>query len=119
MGNLLIVLSDTPFQSERVDHVLNIAEVALDKGHDVSIFLFMDGVYNMMKTQNGNAFKLVPVNKRLRGILEKGAKVNCCRLCKELRGLVESVTLNGIPASGLSFLNEAITEADSIISILG
>ena len=119
MGNLLIVLSDTPFQSERVDHALNIAEVAIDKGHEVSIFLLMDGVYNMMKTQNGNAFKLVPVNERLRGLLEKGAKVNCCRLCKELRGLVESVTLNGIPASGISFLNEAIMDADSIISIIG
>lgn len=119
MGNLLIVLSDTPFQSERVDHALNIAEVALDKGHEVSIFLFMDGVYNMISTQKGDAFNLVPVNARLRNLMENGAKVNCCRLCKELRGLVESVTLNGIPASGISFLNEAITEADSIISILG
>jgi len=119
MGNLLIVLSDTPFQSERVDHALNIAEVALDKGHEVSIFLLMDGVYNMIKTQNGDAFKLIPVNERLRDLLEKGAKVDCCKLCKKLRGLVESVILNGIPASGISFLNEAIMEADSIISIIG
>ena len=119
MGNLLIILSDTPFQSERVDHALNIADVTLDKGHEVSIFLLMDGVYNMMKTQNGIPFKLIPINEKLRGLLEKGAKIDCCRLCKKLRGLIESVTLNGIPASGISFLNEAIMEADSIISIIG
>lgn len=119
MGNLLMVISDTPFQSERVDHALNIAETALDKGHEVSIFLFMDGVYNMVITQRGDAFKLMPINVRLRGLLEKGAKVNCCRLCKDLRGIDESVALDGISATGISFLNEAITEADSVISILG
>jgi len=119
MGKLLIVISDTPFQSERVDHALNIAEATLEKGHEVSIFLFMDGVYNMMSTQSGNAFKLVPVNARLRSLQEKGAKVNCCRLCKDLRGIDESVALDGISTSGISFLNEAITEADSVISILG
>lgn len=118
MGNLLIALSDTPFQSERVDHALNLAEVALDKGHGVSIFLLMDGVYNLIKTQNGDPFKLIPINERLRDLLKKGAKIEACKLCKELRGLIESVILNDIPASGISFLNEAIMEADSIISIL-
>jgi len=118
MGNLLIILSDTPFQSERVDHVLKIAETALEKEHQVSVFLFMDGVYNMMRTQNGGVFKMEPVSERLRILMEKGAEVNSCKLCNVLRGLNESVALDGVPVSGVSFLNEAIAEADSVISIL-
>lgn len=51
MAKLLIILCDTPFQSERVEHSLNIAEVALSKGHEVSFYLFMDGVYNLMTSQ--------------------------------------------------------------------
>jgi sulfur relay (sulfurtransferase) complex TusBCD TusD component (DsrE family) len=119
MGNLLIILSDTPFQSERVEHVLNIAEAALEKEHQVSIFLFMDGVYNMMRTQNGDIFKMEPVSERLRALMEKGVEVKSCKLCKVLRGLDESVALDGVSVSGVSFLNEAITEADSVISIIG
>ena len=116
MGKLLMVLSLTPFQSERVDHALNIASVSLDNGNEVTIFLFMDGVYNMTKTQKGEVFKVKPTSQRLVELMGKGAEVTCCRLCKELRGLEDLMIPEGIEIKGVSYLNDAITEADSVIS---
>ncbi|RLI33385.1 sulfur reduction protein DsrE, partial [Candidatus Bathyarchaeota archaeon] len=46
MKKLLIILCETPFHSDKVDQTINIAEAAISKKHEVSVFLFMDGVYN-------------------------------------------------------------------------
>jgi tRNA 2-thiouridine synthesizing protein D len=119
MGKLLFVLCETPFQSERVDHALNIADAAIKIGHDVSIFLFMDGVYNMTRTQNGTPFKVKAVSQRLKELIGKGVEVNCCRLCKEIRGVEDSLTTEGIETTGVAELNDAIAEADAVISFTG
>ena len=43
MGILGIMLTDGPWQTERWETVTKIAEAALDKGHEVKMFLFLDG----------------------------------------------------------------------------
>jgi tRNA 2-thiouridine synthesizing protein D len=119
MGKLLLILCETPFQSENVDHAIQIAEKALEKGHEVSIFLFMDGVYNMIKTQNGNHFNLQTVSSQLQRLLARGAEITCCRLCKELRGLNEEMTPEGIRTIGIGELNDEISDADVVLSFTG
>ena len=119
MGKLLIILCDTPFQSERVEHALKIAETALDKGHEVSFFLFMDGVYNMLTTQKGEHFRVTPVSERLKGLMAEGAKVTCCRLCAELRGVESSLRPGEITPTGVSEIDEELIEADAVLSFTG
>jgi len=119
MGKLLVILCETPFQSENVDHAIHIVEKALEKGHRASIFLFMDGVYNMIRTQNGRHFNLETVSSRLQGLVARGAKITCCRLCKELRGLNDEMTIEGITTTGIGELNNEIGEADVVLSFTG
>lgn len=119
MGNLLIILCDTPFQSDRVDHALKIAEVALKKDHRVSIFLFMDGVYNMLNTQDGAPFNVVASSQRLSELMDRGAKIFCCKLCKILRGIEDSLIPFGIQVSGVSELNDLIADSDAVLSFMG
>lgn len=119
MANLLIILCDTPFQSERVEHSLNIAEVALSKGHEVSFYLFMDGVYNLMTSQKGEAFRMRTISDRFQGLITKGARVTCCKLCMELRGVAESIVPKGVIVGGIAELSSEIDEADSVLSFTG
>lgn len=119
MAKLLIILCDTPFQSERVDHALSIAETALDKGHQVSFYLFMDGVYNIVKSQKGEAYRTRPISERFMDLIVRGAKVTCCRLCMDLRGLEEEMIPEGVITGGFSDLDDEIGEADAVLSFTG
>jgi len=119
LGKLLIILSDPPFQSERVEHALRIANTALDKGHRVSFYLLMDGVYNIITSQKGEAFRVMPISERLKELMVKGTRVTCCKLCMELRGLEESMIPEGVIVGGISDLNDEISEADSVLSFMG
>lgn len=119
MGNLLILLSDTPFNSDKVEKALRIAEAAIKKTHEVSIFLFMDGVYNILNTQDGTPFNLMPIYKRIQELMKNGAKIYSCKLCKTLRGIEDNIIPDGIVVGGIAELNDLIGEADSIISFIG
>jgi sulfur relay (sulfurtransferase) complex TusBCD TusD component (DsrE family) len=119
MKKILIILCETPFHSDKVDQSINIAEAAIKLDHTVSIFLFMDGVYNMTSTQDGAPFKIQSVSQRLQDLIEKGAAVYCCKLCKILRGITDEMISPDIQASGIAELNDLIAEADAVISFMG
>lgn len=116
MANLHILLCLSPFQNSLVDQAIRIAETAADKDHTVSIFLYMDGVYNMMLTQDGSPFRLTPIYKRLEKLLEKGVKINTCKLCKLLRGISDDNMPDEIVSSGTGYLDDAFQDADIVLS---
>jgi len=119
MGRLVILLCDAPFQSERVEHSIRIAEAALAKGHNVFFYLFMDGVYNVIKSQDGNAFRMRPISDRFSELIAKGAHVSCCKLCMDLRGVKENMIPQGVKVTGLAELSAQMAEADSLVSFTG
>ena len=119
MSHLLIVLGETPFQSDKTDISFKIADATLKQGHELSMFLFMDGVYNMINTQNGEPFKVIPSSKKLGDLIEKGAKIYSCKLCMMLRGIEESLMQDSIEASGIAELNDLIGVSDAVLSFMG
>lgn len=119
LGKILLIICDPPFQSDRVDKALKIADAALDKGHQVSIFLFMDGVYNMLVTQNGEHFRIESSADRLKGLMDKGADISCCNLCKELRGIEEHMMVEGVTPLGVSWMNDEMEDTNVVISFAG
>jgi sulfur relay (sulfurtransferase) complex TusBCD TusD component (DsrE family) len=119
MGKILLILGDTPFQSERVTHAIGLAKAALNAGHKVSVFLFMDGVYNMLQTQRGEAFKVTSVSNELSTLARMGARIMCCKLCSELRGLDGSMKPGFVEDTGVGELNDEYVDSDAIISFMG
>lgn len=119
MGKLILLLGDTPFQSERVSHALNLAKAALQIGHMVSIFLFMDGVYNMVTTQRGDLFKIESITSELAGISKMGARIVCCKLCTELRGVGGILKPHFVEETNIAELNEELQNADAVVSFMG
>jgi sulfur relay (sulfurtransferase) complex TusBCD TusD component (DsrE family) len=116
---MLILLCESPFQNEIVDQVLEISKAALGKGHDVDIYLMMDGVYNPMTSQSGEPFQMDSISDRFKELVELGANVSGCRVCMELRGVTEEILSDGVEIGGIFDLGEMITEAEIVLSITG
>ena len=119
MGRLTVLICDSPFHHESVDEALEISREALKQGHSVELFLMMDGVYSAYKKQSGEPFKVEAVHERLKNLVNSGARVNCCRVCMELRGLTEEEIPEGVELSGLFDLSESIAEADTVLTFAG
>lgn len=118
-GKLLIFLCDSPFQNESVDHAIELSKAALRKGHKVSIFLMMDGVYNPQTSQNGEPFNMSSVSERLAGLVQLGAEISACRVCMELRGIQQENLPEGVDIGGIFDLSEALAESDVVLSLVG
>ena len=119
MGRMLILLCESPFQHEAVDHALEITKAALAKGHQVDVFLMMDGVYNPLMAQSGEPFHVDSVSHRVKELMAAGAKFSGCRGCMELRGLTEKDIPEGMDIGGIFDLSESLAEADVVLSFTG
>jgi len=116
---MLILLCESPFQHESVDHALEITKAALAKGHHVDVYLMMDGVYNPLKAQSGEPFHVDSVSSRISGLVDAGAKFSGCRVCMELRGVSAEDIPSGVDIGGIFDLSESLAEADAVISFTG
>ena len=116
---LLILLCDSPFQHESVEHAIEMARAALRRGHEVNIFLMMDGVYNPCTTQNGEPFRVPSISERLVELMGEGANISACRVCMELRGVKEDCLPEGVDTGGIFDLSEMVADSDVVISLVG
>lgn len=60
MAKLGILVTLGPFQFENWETAVNIAEAALDKGHDVRVFFYLEGIYNPNKYQTFPDMEVMP-----------------------------------------------------------
>ena len=84
---LTLMLFPGPYGSQYADHMCRIADRAIDKGYDVRIFLYGDGVHAQLKGQRPTAF--LNVGEALTRLREKGAEIKACSRCSTARGYVE------------------------------
>ncbi|WP_455392542.1 DsrE/DsrF/TusD sulfur relay family protein [[Eubacterium] cellulosolvens] len=83
-----IMLFSGPYGNQDVDHMVRIAQRALDKGYGVEIFLYGDGVHAQMKDQAPKMF--LNIGKALDKLVENGAVIKSCVRCSTARGYVDS-----------------------------
>lgn len=123
MSHLGIVLTGSPFDSERWKTAYELGRAALDDSHDVSIFAYLDGAYVPMTDQRfdeaaaNGLYRRMPT-EHYQELLEDGAEMFVCGLCADARSidpqsdLPESVTVGLLPD-----LADVIGEADRVISL--
>jgi tRNA 2-thiouridine synthesizing protein D len=107
-----------PYTYQDLDSAIKIADAALDKGHEVGIFLFCDSVLAINKL-----VKPVRNDRNIPQILEtmiaeKGLKVDICGICMDYRGVNKDMIIEGARPSGLPELAELIYESDRFISFM-
>ncbi len=113
--NLGILLTEGPFQSQRWESAAEIAIAALKKGHGVEIFLFLDGVYNALKTQAMPERETQPVDS-FREIVKLGGKITACGVCVAARGLEGGKDfIDGVEIGGLPQLSEIIEQSHRFV----
>jgi tRNA 2-thiouridine synthesizing protein D len=102
MANINFLLTEGPFQTEKWGTVSKLAAAALDKGHEVTLFCYLDGIYNGLSTQEFADWEKVP-GEYFKEIVDKGAEIVCCGICVNARGqqagkfFYEGIKVGGIP----------------------
>ena len=105
------------YSYEDADTAMAIAQAAMARGHEVTIFLFADSVL----AANGDVKPIrqdrnIP-SKLKQLIQEKGLKVQICSLCMEYRGLSPDRIIEGSAPAGLPGLAEMIVGSDRFVSL--
>jgi uncharacterized protein involved in oxidation of intracellular sulfur len=113
---VLLVLNDPPYGTERTYNGLRLA-LALAKGDSeitVTVFLMADAVVaakSGQKTPDG----YYNVERMLKGVLAGKGHVLLCGTCMDARGLTDAEILSGVKRSTMAELAKATVSADKVL----
>ncbi|MBU0733876.1 MAG: DsrE family protein [Proteobacteria bacterium] len=117
MAKISILLTEGPWQTENYEVFARLAEAALDKGHEVEGFWYIDAVYNAIKHQKFPVDVTLPV-ERMKALIEKGAKITACGICVNARGLEGGKEfIKGVPVGGLPDMADMVSESDAFVAL--
>ena len=117
MATLGFLLTTGPYQHQNYETLAKTAEAALDKGHQVRIFMYLDGVYNPIKLQKFPDMDLLPVH-RFEKLVAKGAEIIACGICVNARGLEGGKDfIDGVRVGGLPDFAEIVGEVDRLVTL--
>src|SRR3990170_5519705 len=100
-------------EHQDVHTVKRLAEGFADMGHDVSIFLMEDGVYNVV--ENNSPRKL---SAGFDTLISKGVKIALCTYTAEIRGLKQPDLFDGVDFHSQYDLSKLVNECDRLLSFL-
>jgi len=107
-----------PYSYQDLDTALNIADAGLDKGHDVSIFLFADSVLSTF-TQVKPIRMDRNIPERMQTLIaEQGLRVDICGICMDYRGVSPQEVIRGAKPSGLPELAALLASSDRFINLM-
>ena len=119
MARLGILFFDGPYQKQSPETVVNLANAALNKGHSVRIFCYMDAVNAVLDNQK-KIEGIFNIEEGFREILEKGATVKLCNLCLLVRGTMKNCLkkeCGDVKRAGTPDLAKIIDETDKLVVI--
>ena len=112
----LMIFNDPPYGTERLYNGLRLATNLLDKSPEVglSVFLLGDaasGAKAGQQTPNG----YYNIERMLKNVIRKGARVLVCGTCMDVRGLSEAELLEGAARSTMDELTALTIDADKVL----
>jgi tRNA 2-thiouridine synthesizing protein D len=116
MAHIGILLTKTPFQFENWETAVNLADSALVKGHTISLFLYIDGVFNPLKRQSHLLSTKLP-NERFSALVEKKARIIVCGTSAKMRGIGDKDYIEGVIIGGLPDFALMLTEVDRLVCL--
>jgi uncharacterized protein involved in oxidation of intracellular sulfur len=113
MKNILIILNDPPYGTERSYNGLRLAKALSNEDSHVVVFLMADAVVCAKRGQK------VPkgfynIELMLKSILRKG-EVLTCGTCMDARGFTDDDILQGAERSTMPALSEHTLNADKVL----
>ncbi len=112
---VLIIIQDAPYGSERAYQALRLADALLKIEDDLelTVYLTADGVLCGKKGQE-TPQGYYNVGRMLKPLLRNGT-VMACRMCSEARGMTQEDMLDGILITRLGDLAQLTLEADKVL----
>jgi uncharacterized protein involved in oxidation of intracellular sulfur len=114
---ILILINDAPYGTEKAYNALRLA-IQLGKDHEeteVRVFLMADAANCAIADQNTpNGY--YNIEKMIKVILLKGAKVKICGSCADARGLKSIPLIEGTEISTMAELTNWVVDSDKVIS---
>ncbi|HET8989761.1 MAG TPA: DsrE family protein [Acidimicrobiales bacterium] len=112
----LMIINDPPYGTERMYNGLRLATNLLDKGPDAELVVFLmgdgaSGAKSGQQTPNG----YYNVERMLKNVVRKGARVLVCGTCMDARGLIESELVEGAARSTMDELTAQTLDADKVL----
>ncbi len=114
--NILIILNDPPYGTERSYNGLRLAGALSRRDNvDVRVFLFGDAVGCALANQKlpDGYYHL---DRMVSSVLRHGGEVGCCGTCLDARGLTEGLLVDGARRSTLDEVTEWTLWADKVVS---
>ncbi|MBC7122230.1 MAG: DsrE/DsrF/TusD sulfur relay family protein [Pseudothermotoga sp.] len=107
-----------PYTYEDLDTALKIAEAAVEKGHEVNLFLFADSVLCINKNVKPLRIDRNIPSKIKEMIASGKIKVDICGICMDYRGITTDMIVDGANPSGLPELAELLATSDRFINLM-
>lgn len=115
--NLLLIINDAPYGSEKAYNALRLA-MTLQKEHlevNVRIFLLADAVVCGLADQS-TPQGYYNIGRMLKSVMTKGGEVHACGSCMDARGLRNAPLIEGVAASTMSMMTQWTVEADKVLT---
>jgi len=123
MSRLGVLLTGGPFDSQRWRTAYELGRAALDAGHEVSYFNYLDGAMVPVADQHlpdcsdASLYDEMPTEK-FQELVADGAEVICCGLCVDARGIdPETDYPDGVEVGLLPDLADLLGTADRVVSL--
>ncbi|MGM0626242.1 MAG: DsrE/DsrF/TusD sulfur relay family protein [Bacteroidota bacterium] len=118
MQNILIIINDAPYGTEKAYNALRMA-ITLLREHEnevnVNIFLLADAVFCGLpnqKTPNG----YYNIERMLKSLINKGVKVKSCGGCSEARGIDKLDFVRGVELSNMKEFAQWTMDSDKVLT---
>ena len=111
----VIVITSGPYGDSRLKLALDIAMSVISEGHDLSVFLYGDGVYNALRCIKPATDEYNPLSVFKK--ISESARICFCESVGMRRGVGKSNTLEIFESSGLGELSDMISSADRVLSL--
>ena len=113
MGKLLIILFSPGTQSQNIETVYELARIAVETGHGVTVFCDADATCSLLAKQTLRNEKAVA--DKIAYLIEHGVQVLACRESARLRGInTKKDVVQGVVESSLGGLAELMEQHDRI-----
>ena len=114
---ILILINDAPYGTEKAYNALRLA-IQLGKEHEnvvVRVFLMADAATSALADQNTpNGY--YNIERMLKLIISKGAKVKICGSCADARGLKSLQLIEGTEISTMAELTNWVVDSDKVVT---
>jgi len=117
LETLTIIVNGAPYGDERVWNALRLALTSISAAISVNVNVFLLGdAVNAAKKGQKTPEGYYNLEKMLRDLIGRGAKVAACGTCTRARGLAKEDLLEGVEVGTMSGLAHWVKESQKVLS---